>query len=138
MSDVRLIHLSSKITLCSRGIILLVILLFEFNGGYLPAEKNQLILAVMPMSCYFIVGYLRFALKYPYPAPDEKRQINSKLIVIPLLVGYCIMITSLVLAGLNRSILSFQGLNWMIVVCESLFAIYATLSLPRLFKRFSL
>ncbi len=138
MSDVQLIHLSSKITLYFRIAILISIVLLTKLGGYLPIDAKLLYLSIAPLSIFFITAFLRFALKYPYPIPDNQAKMSSLFVVSPLLIAYLTLIMLIVLSALKPDVLSFESLHIVVVLMECFFAIHAALSLPQIFKRFPL
>ena len=137
MSDIQLIHVSSKITVLSRILIVICIFVIQQSGGYLPTEAKYLAFCILPMSCYYLSAYIRFALKYPYPLPDQKRKLKANLIIVPLIVGYLFLAILIILTGLLR-VPSYQLLLISVIITECLFAMHAAFSLPEIFKRFSL
>ena len=137
MKDVHLIHLSSKITLLSRIVILLSIFILTQYGGYLPQDAEALYLTFTPLTVFLFAAYIRFAIKYPYPVPKEEMK-NKKQIISPLLITYIMSLGFIVLSALKPDLLSFASLQLILVGIESILAIHAAFTLPQLFTRFPL
>lgn len=137
MKDVRLIHLSSKITLSSRIVILLSIFILTQYGGYLPQDAKALYLTFTPLTVFLFAAYIRFAIKYPYPVPREEMK-NEKQFISPLLITYIMSLGFIVLSALKPDLLSFASLQLILVGIESILAIHTAFTLPQLFARFPL
>lgn len=138
MKDTQLIRLNSIIHLSGRLVLLLLVYVLFRMGGFFEDSMWKLYQILGPMSVLFICAFLRFALRYQYPFPQEaapERHITASVLVGTV---YIIYLGTILVSGLNPNWLSFELLVNVLFTGELVFAIFTALSLPHILGRFPL
>lgn len=139
MKEVKVIHLSSKIHLLARFVVVIELIVLGYLGGFF---SNQLLIItglVAPLTFFFCTAFIRFGIKYPYPISNE--QISGREGTLDLafpFVLYTGLFVIILVKALFGKIYSYTFLYISISIIESLLAVHAAIKLPRLFDRFPL
>lgn len=135
MTNKALINTISLISLLGRTLLLLLILLLWYAGGFRPDELKQLALALVPISLVLIGAFLYYVIEFPYPIRSIHLSMRMSYFgwFFALLLYSCYAVC-IGLTGVDRSLMDFEQLTTLLLIGEGICAIYCGTFLSRLFR----